>query len=188
MVKVAENPNHASFDVAGSEFFLRRVSGVDVKDESQLRLTVEDAKDRGFDIEFSAVTDGDGVARFKRVPVGLYVLSERVPKVGDFQQSSDVLIVLPLGDVHGTSWEYEGVKVVKGDVEEVPPVVPPVSTVPSVPPVDTPPSSVVPEDAPETVERRDATAYTGVSVAGFVLIGLLVTVLGFVFASRRNRG
>lgn len=189
VVKVAENSNHASFDVAGSEFLLRRVVGVDVRDESALRLTVEDAKNRGFDIEFSAITDGEGVARFKGVPVGLYMLSERVPEVGDFQQSSDVLIVLPLGDVYGTSWEYDGVKVVKGDVEEVPPTVPPsVSTVvTTVPPADTPSSDVVPEDAPEPEKGRESTAYTGVSVAGFVLAGLLIMVLGFVFAGRRKR-
>lgn len=111
------------------------MQGVDLTTEAgwaaARTMTVAQAKRRGFDSAHTAVTDADGRAYFRDLPVGLYLVTETAPgEPGTgYEGSAEFLITPPAGDDDGEHWNY--------DVEVYTKDTPAPTTTPTIPQVPT---------------------------------------------------
>ena len=125
--KTPETPN-----VAGVEFILSQVDGVDVVDDFTWKkiarfYTYDFIKESGRPITQvgKAHTDHAGQAHFSQLRPGLYVLEEKG------SASKPKMLMLPMVGVDGKSFDYNGTMVIKN----TPGTVPPGITSPETPPV-----------------------------------------------------
>ncbi|MGV0432696.1 SpaA isopeptide-forming pilin-related protein [Corynebacterium sp. 20_84] len=202
--------------IAGAEFTLSRVNGVDVTTSAGRKeakeFTLEKARENGLTQVAKQTTDKQGVAEFTDLKPGLYLLEESAPNGDyDYHLSSPKLIIMPLGNVTGEEFDYENVIVTKPDNQVPPPDTPPTTSTTSTttttttspntppPPGGNPPpttTSVPPEttsatpppgDTPADGGSRSPLASTGANVLWALGLGGLLIIAGF-FLARRNNG
>ena len=202
--------------IAGAEFTLSRVNGVDVTTSAGRKeakeFTLEKARENGLTQVAKQTTDKQGVAEFADLKPGLYLLEESAPNGDyDYHLSSPKLIIMPLGNVTGEEFDYENVIVTKPDNQVPPPDTPPTTSTTSTttttttstnttpPPGENPPpttTSVPPEttsatpplgDTPTDGGPRPPLASTGANVLWALGLGGLLIIAGF-FLARRNNG
>ncbi|WKS29673.1 MULTISPECIES: hypothetical protein [Corynebacterium] len=203
--------------IEGLTFRLSLVDGVDATSaagrEAAKQYTVQRARHEGFSESREAKTNADGVADFRDLGPGLYLIEEFAPDdEHDWRLSRPQLVILPLGDVMGENYSYDNVLVTKPD-PGTPPTTPPGTppeepgTPPSTPekPGDpgTPPSAPGEPGAPEVPDTPDsngersdsgdterprdgALAVTGANVLWAFLAGVGLIVFGFVLMRKKN--
>lgn len=203
--------------IEGLTFRLSLVDGVDVTTaagrEVAKQYTVQRARHEGFSDTREQKTNADGIAEFRGLGPGLYLIEEFAPDdEHDWRLSSPQLVILPLGDVMGENFSYDNVLVTKPD-PATPPTTPPGTppeepgtppgtpdkpgdpgTPPSTPgePGDpevpgTPDSNGERSDGGDTERTRDgALAVTGANVLWAFAVGIAMIVLGFVLMRRKN--
>lgn len=213
-VKVGDKPDGG---VSGLTFTLHRAIGFDVTtaegraDAARARSQAEfDALET---VEgASRVTNAQGEAKFTGLKPGLYRLEESAPDdQHDYRLSSPRWLVLPFGDIMGTTFTYENVVVVKEGSPESPgsPSTPPESPPtapgssgrpPQTPPGPPPTAGNQPTPPPGTTDgapadeanpegsRETSLASTGANVLFAVAAGLLLIILGFGMSRRRDDG
>ena len=201
----------------GLTFRWSRVNGVvgtpGLGGEPAKKYTVQRARHEGFSDAREQKTNADGIAEFRDLGPGLYLIEEFAPDdEHDWRLSRPQLVILPLGDVMGENYSYENVLVTKPD-PGAPPTTPPGTppeepgTPPSTPekPGDpgTPPSTpgepgdpLVPDTPDSSGERSDggdterprdgALAVTGANVLWAFAVGIAMIVLGFILMRRKN--
>lgn len=201
--------------IAGAEFTLSRVSGIDVTTsagrEEAKEFTLEKARENGLTQVAKDTTDKQGVAEFTDLKPGLYLLEESAPNGDyDYHLSSPKLIIMPLGNVTGEEFDYENVIVTKPDNQVPPPDTPPTTSTTSTttttttspntppPPGENPPpttTTVPPEttsatpppgDTPTDGGSRSPLASTGANVLWALGLGGLLIIAGFFLARRNN--
>lgn len=185
--------------VQGLTFRLSKVQGVDVttkegRDEAK-KYTVQRARYEGFSESREQITGADGVAVFKNLGPGLYLIEEFAPDEDhNWRLSGPQLVILPLGDVKGENFSYDNVLITKPE-PETPPTTPETpGTPPSTPgkpgepdgPPSTPPTTPhVPSDGKE---RKDGQlAVTGANVIWVFGIGLSLIASGFFLMRRKKK-
>lgn len=200
--KVATNP----FDdvpagqkppaVADATFTLSRVSGIDVTtDDGRARakdMTLDLARAAGLTVAATARTDEAGEVVFDDLAPGLYLLEESAPDSDhEYHVSRPQLIILPLGDVHGTKFTYDNVVVTKwdGDGGETPTPSPSTSTQPTPEGTTTAPADSTDErttttQPPASRGNRGVMAATGKNVMWAAGLGALLILVGAVLARR----
>lgn len=203
--------------IEGLTFRLSLVDGVDATTaagrEVAKQYTVQRARHEGFSDTREQKTNADGIAEFRGLGPGLYLIEEFAPDdEHDWRLSSPQLVILPLGDVMGENFSYDNVLVTKPD-PATPPTTPPGTppeepgtppgtpdkpgdpgTPPSTPgePGDpevpgTPDSNGERSDGGDTERTRDgALAVTGANVLWAFAVGIAMIVLGFVLMRRKN--
>lgn len=138
--------------LSGYTFTLKRVAGIDIRTrggyDSALRLTVDEARDRGFtDSALSRVSDEQGKVRFDGLPAGVYLI-EVEPPAREGEKHEDIrpmLIILPATNEDG-SWLHE--LSVKAKTEDGGGDVPPPTDIPDPRPTPTPTTTSTPTDTP----------------------------------------
>ncbi|WP_049167565.1 LPXTG cell wall anchor domain-containing protein [Corynebacterium propinquum] len=193
--------------IEGLTFRLSLVDGVDVTTaagrEVAKQYTVQRARHEGFSDTREQKTNADGIAEFRGLGPGLYLIEEYAPDdEHDWRLSSPQLVILPLGDVMGENFSYDNVLVTKPD-PATPPTTPPGTPPgePGTPPgtpdkpgepgdpevPDTPDSNGERSDGGDTERTRDgALAVTGANVLWAFAVGIAMIVLGFVLIRRKN--
>ena len=200
--------------IAGAEFTLSRVNGVDVATSAGRKeakeFTLEKARENGLTQVAKDTTDKQGVAEFTDLKPGLYLLEESAPNGDyDYHLSSPKLIIMPLGNVTGEEFDYENVIVTKPD-NQVPPDTPPTTSTTSTttttttstnttPPPGENPSPTTTPVPPETTSAtpppgetptdggsRSPLASTGANVLWALGLGGLLIIAGFFLARRNN--
>lgn len=128
--------------IEGLTFRLSKVNGVDVSTatgrEAAKHYTVKRARTDGFSETREQKTNAEGIAEFRDLGPGLYLIEEFAPdEEHDWRLSSPQLVILPLGDVMGQNFSYDNVLVTKPDPGVTP------TTTPKTPPGDpgTPPGT-----------------------------------------------
>lgn len=138
--------------LSGYTFTLKRVAGIDIRTrggyDSALRLTVDEARDRGFtDSALSRVSDEQGKVRFDGLPAGVYLI-EVEPPAREGEKHEDIrpmIIILPATTEDG-SWLHE--LSVKAKTEDDGGDVPPPTDIPDPRPTPTPTTTSTPTDTP----------------------------------------
>lgn len=211
-VKVGDKPDGGVSDLT---FTLHRAIGIDVTtaegraDAARARSQAEFDALETVEVA-SRVTNAQGEAKFTGLKPGLYRLEESVPDdQHDYRLSSPRWLILPFGDIMGTTFTYENVVVVKEGSPESPdsPQTPPETpaTTPSSPgnPAEFPPGAPPtagegpvphpgttdnpPANATNPERKRDAVlASTGANVLSAVAAGLFLIILGLAMSRRRN--
>lgn len=200
--------------IAGAEFTLSRVNGVDVATSAGRKeakeFTLEKARENGLTQVAKHTTDKQGVAEFTDLKPGLYLLEESAPNGDyDYHLSSPKLIIMPLGNVTGEEFDYENVIVTKPD-NQVPPDTPPTTSTTSTttttttstnttpPPGENPSPTTTPVppettsatpppgDTPTDGGSRSPLASTGANVLWALGLGGLLIIAGFFLARRNN--
>lgn len=159
--------------LSGYTFTLKRVAGIDIRTrggyDSALRLTVDEARDRGFtDSALSRVSDEQGKVRFDGLPAGVYLI-EVEPPAREGEKHEDIrpmLIILPATNEDG-SWLHE--LSVKAKTEDDGGDVPPPTDIPDPRPTPTPTTTSTPTDTPvprptttsTSTQDRPLTSITG---------------------------
>lgn len=201
-------------------FRLSKVKDVDVTTdegrEEAKKYTISRARANGFIETREQVTNAQGIAEFRDLGPGLYLIEESAPDDDhDWRLSSPRLVILPLGDVKGENYSYENVLVTKPDPETPPtkphsPGSPPdTPDTPSTPPMK-PPSTPTEEtstprgmpDTPhETLDksgdsekkqngsdrdRNKVLAMTGANVLWAFALGLGLIAIGILLVWRRK--
>ncbi|SQG63483.1 surface-anchored protein [Corynebacterium renale] len=204
--KIAPNPNDDVLEghlppgpIGGAKFRLAQVRGIDVTTEAgreqAKRTDVDQARALGFGNVQVETTNDAGYAYFTDLEPGLYLLEEqhRADGVHEFAITAPKLVLLPLGDVTGTQFTYDGVVVTKKspDTTTTPPTTPP-STVTTTPPPETTTVTTPPETTPPTVtttpdrDRTGGLPETGANVLWAAGLGALLVVVGIFMARRRT--
>lgn len=156
--------------------------------EKASQLTVDEAIALGLEEAIEAQTDSNGVAYFKGLPPGIYLLTETVPDDGkyNYRQSRPMLIMLPLvGDPKTCEFTYDSVIVTKAETPTPPTTVPP-STPPTIPPIVPPevPTPSTPNPPPTKPGKevpppdRIWLPKTGASVFAILGFGALFILVG----------
>ena len=199
-------------------FTAQRVQGIDLTTEKGMnqakRLSVADARRRGFDRTFEAYTDSSGKAVFTGLPVGLYLVTEYegADPTKEYRQSSPFLITIPIGETG--SWNYNVTVNTKPKPEDNPgtppdkpgtppdkpgtppdkPGTPPDKpSTPGTPPPehpDTPAPPNTPDGGHEGGDSSsiiDRLAQTGAHLWWVALIGAMLVVVGALTLLRRRR-
>lgn len=204
--KIAPNPNDdvpagelPPGPIGGAKFRLAKVRGIDVTTEAgreKAKYTdIDEARALGFDEALVETTNDAGYAYFTNLEPGLYLLEEqhRVDGIHEFAITAPKLVLLPLGDVTGTQFTYDGVVVTKKgpDTTTPPPsTTPPPPTVTTTPPPETSTVTTPPTTPPETTtpkrDRPSGLPETGANVLWAAGLGALLVVVGIFLARRRT--
>ncbi|CAB0581976.1 LPXTG cell wall anchor domain-containing protein [Corynebacterium diphtheriae] len=197
--------------LSGYTFTLKRVADIDIRTrdgyDSALRLTVDEARDRGFtDPTLSRVSDEQGKVRFGGLPAGVYLTEVKPPaRAGEKHENiCPMLIILPATNEDG-SWLHE--LSVKAKAEDGGGDVPPPTDIPDPRPTPTPTptrdrpitstsntpgitTSPVPNPSTDKPGNPSSgrLAKTGASVLGIVAVGALLLLLGGYVMRRNNKG
>ncbi|WKS27849.1 cell surface protein [Corynebacterium propinquum] len=202
--------------VEGLTFRLSKVNGVDATTEfgreAAKKYTVQRARHEGFSDAREQKTNADGVAEFRDLGPGLYLIEEFSPDdEHDWRLSRPQLVILPLGDVMGENYSYENVLVTKPEPTEPPTTPPGTPEDPGTPPgtpgkPGTPPSTPQEPGEPGEPGRPDdpeasgnpgggektraggdgELAITGANVLWAFLAGVGLIVFGFVLMRKKN--
>lgn len=202
--------------VEGLTFRLSKVNGVDATTElgreAAKQYTVQRARHEGFSDAREQKTNADGVAEFRDLGPGLYLIEEFAPDdEHDWRLSRPQLVILPLGDVMGENYSYENVLVTKPEPTEPPTTPPGTPEDPGTPPgtpgkPGTPPSTPQEPGEPGEPGRPDdpeasgnpgggektraggdgELAITGANVLWAFLAGVGLIVFGFVLMRKKN--
>ena len=199
--------------LSGYTFTLKRVAGIDIRTrggyDSALRLTVDEARDRGFtDPALSRVSDEQGKVRFDGLPAGIYLIEVEQP-AREGEKHEDIrpmLIILPATNEDGSDVPPPT------DIPDPRPTPTPTTTstptdTPAPRPTSTPTSTpdrpfdsitgapgntTSPVPGPSTDQPGKSTfrelAQTGASVLGIVAAGALLLLLGGYVMRRNNKG
>ncbi len=191
--------------ISGARFLLYKVEGIDVKTtegrNAAKSMTEKQARENGLTLIGAKATDSAGKVVFEGLEPGLYLIEEEEPEGGefDYRLSNPQLVILPLGSITGTSFEYDNVIVRKNGAdtpptEETPP--PPTTTVPAPPTTETTPvpepepsGSVTPtpeKDKPGKGRTDSPLAETGANVIGFMIAGAALMACGLVLLRRKR--
>lgn len=148
---------------------------------------------------YTVTTDGDGVAVFQSLPVGVYLVTSAAPDDGTiYRQIEPFLVGIPMNPEAGQTAHPDGLIITKTRPQTPPtgtPERPPVD-VPDLPPGDRPnnpgepgaPHASSPGETSET-HTRGGLARTGADVIELLIIGALVVSAGvalFVYGNRRK--
>lgn len=202
--------------VEGLTFRLSKVNGVDATTElgreAAKQYTVQRARHEGFSESREEKTNADGIAEFRGLGPGLYLIEEFAPDdAHEWRLSSPQLVILPLGDVMGENYSYENVLVTKPEPTEPPTTPPGTPEDPGTPPgtpgkPGTPPSTPQEPGEPGEPGRPDdpaapgnpgggektrgggdgELAITGANVLWAFLAGVGLIVFGFVLMRKKN--
>lgn len=202
--------------VEGLTFRLSKVNGVDATTElgreAAKKYTVQRARHEGFSESREEATNADGIAEFRGLGPGLYLIEEFAPDdTHEWRLSSPQLVILPLGDVMGENYSYENVLVTKPEPTEPPTTPPGTPEDPGTPPgtpgkPSTPPSTPQEPGEPGEPGRSDdpeapgnpgggektrgggdgELAITGANVLWAFLAGVGLIVFGFVLMRKKN--
>lgn len=202
--------------VEGLTFRLSKVNGVDATTElgreAAKKYTVQRARHEGFSESREEATNADGIAEFRGLGPGLYLIEEFAPDdTHEWRLSSPQLVILPLGDVMGENYSYENVLVTKPEPTEPPTTPPGTPEDPGTPPgtpgkPSTPPSTPQEPVEPGEPGRPDdpeapgnpgggektrgggdgELAITGANVLWAFLAGVGLIVFGFVLMRKKN--
>lgn len=190
--------------VSGMVFRLQRVnadfSTVEARKKAS-QLTVEEAKALGLGEAVEAETNSSGIAFFKGLKPGIYLLTETVPEDGkyNYRQSRPMLVMLPLvGDPKSCEFTYDSVIVTKPEPQTPPPTIPPTvpPTTPPTKPPTVPPGTPTPSTTPTTPvppgeevppSKRIWLPETGASVLGILALGLVLIGVGVTVLRKPNR-
>ncbi|MEZ2189678.1 pilin N-terminal domain-containing protein [Corynebacterium sp. CCM 9204] len=200
-------PDAATAPLAGVTYIVERIDGIDLTTKEgwdrAVALTENQARTASKSHTFTAVTDGNGLATFEELPVGVYFITEELPSDAprNHRKSKPMILTLPVGDPDTGAWQYEVKLTAKGQPGSeptgssgtgtlivpipVPVPVPPGKTSENPPPPDTPVEPPVIKKGPPK-KGIPGLPDTGASVFGVIGIGLVLMVLG-IFLLRYRR-